>query len=148
MGARIDQEKKEEIIAFITKFNQDNGGGGQAAAMREYGVSPKSLSIWMSQKRNGQPNPRPEAIADQGATSKRGPVSIDVRTTRGAQSPKKAEKDVLRNADQSKLKPREIIDTVLLRNSVEKIDACKQQIESLYLEIESETAKMKKLLAA
>ena len=43
---RYTEEQKTEILAFIEKFNAENGRGGQTAAVKKYGVTPLTLSAW------------------------------------------------------------------------------------------------------
>ena len=43
---RYTEEQKAEILAFIEKFNADNGRGGQTAAVKKFKVTPVTLSAW------------------------------------------------------------------------------------------------------
>lgn len=43
---RYTEEQKTEILAFVEKFNADNGRGGQTAAVKKFGVTPLTLSAW------------------------------------------------------------------------------------------------------
>ena len=46
-GKRYTAEEKTDILAFVEKFNTENGRGGQTAAKGKYGVSSLSLAAWM-----------------------------------------------------------------------------------------------------
>ena len=43
---RYTEEEKSEILAFVEKFNAENGRGGQTAAVNKYKVTPMTLSAW------------------------------------------------------------------------------------------------------
>ena len=43
---RYTEEQKTDILAFIEKFNAENGRGGQTAAVKKYGVTPLTLAAW------------------------------------------------------------------------------------------------------
>lgn len=43
---RYTEEQKSEILAFIEKYNADNGRGGQTVAIKKFGVTAASLSSW------------------------------------------------------------------------------------------------------
>jgi hypothetical protein len=43
---RYTEEQRTEILAFIEKFNAENGRGGQTAAVKKYKVTPLTLSAW------------------------------------------------------------------------------------------------------
>lgn len=49
---RYTEEQRTEILAFIEKFNAENGRGGQSAAVKKYKVTPLTLSAWS--KKNGK----------------------------------------------------------------------------------------------
>jgi len=47
-GTRYTNEQKAAIVDFVLKHNQENGRGGQSAAVRKFGVSPLSIGAWVS----------------------------------------------------------------------------------------------------
>ena len=46
-GKRYSAEEKNDIVAFVQKFNADNGRGGQSAAAKKYGISQLSVASWL-----------------------------------------------------------------------------------------------------
>lgn len=47
MAVRYDQKTKDEVIAFIEKYNKDNRRGGQSAAVEKFKVSPITIANWL-----------------------------------------------------------------------------------------------------
>lgn len=47
MAARYDQKKKDEVVSFIQNYNQENGRGGQSAAVKKFSINPITLKSWM-----------------------------------------------------------------------------------------------------
>ncbi|MCB1230390.1 MAG: hypothetical protein KDN19_09000 [Verrucomicrobiae bacterium] len=47
MAVRYDQKTKDEVVAFIQKYNADNGRGGQSAAAEKYKISPITIANWL-----------------------------------------------------------------------------------------------------
>ena len=43
---RYSQEDKKEILDFIEKYNQENGRGGQTAAIKKYKATAISIGNW------------------------------------------------------------------------------------------------------
>jgi hypothetical protein len=43
---RYTEEEKKEILDFIDKFNQENGRGGQTAAIKKYKATAISIGNW------------------------------------------------------------------------------------------------------
>jgi transposase-like protein len=46
-GIRYTDAKKQEIVAFVAKYNAANGRGGQSAASAKYKVTPLTISGWL-----------------------------------------------------------------------------------------------------
>ncbi len=46
-GKRYSAEEKKDIVAFVQKYNAENGRGGQSAASKKYGISQLSVSSWL-----------------------------------------------------------------------------------------------------
>lgn len=47
MAKRYDQKTKDEVVAFIKSFNDENGRGGQAAAAKKYKLNPITIKSWL-----------------------------------------------------------------------------------------------------
>lgn len=47
MAKRYDQKTKDEVVAFIKEFNDENGRGGQAAAAKKYNLNPITIKSWL-----------------------------------------------------------------------------------------------------
>ncbi len=45
---RYDDKKKAEVVAFVKKYNEENGRGGQTAAKQKYKISPISIANWLT----------------------------------------------------------------------------------------------------
>jgi Brinker DNA-binding domain len=46
-GVRYDATKKQEVIDFVSDYNQKNGRGGQSAAARKFGITILTVSSWL-----------------------------------------------------------------------------------------------------
>jgi transposase len=51
MRRAISAEKKEEVLAYVDKYNSKNGRGGKTAASKKFKVSQGSIMNWMRQKK-------------------------------------------------------------------------------------------------
>ena len=47
MAIRYDQKTKDEVVAFITQYNEENGRGGQSAAASKWKLNPITVKAWM-----------------------------------------------------------------------------------------------------
>ncbi|MDA8909087.1 hypothetical protein N9I65_02810 [bacterium] len=47
MAIRYDQKTKDEVVAFITRYNEENGRGGQSAAAAKWKLNPITVKAWM-----------------------------------------------------------------------------------------------------
>lgn len=47
MAGRYNQETKDEVIAFIQSYNQENGRGGQSAAVKKWNLNPITVKSWL-----------------------------------------------------------------------------------------------------
>lgn len=76
MAIRYDQKTKDEVVAFITKYNEENGRGGQSAAAAKWKLNPITVKAWMEKagvsspgksskkkKKAGKPGRKPAAAA-------------------------------------------------------------------------------------
>jgi len=61
MAKRYDQKTKDEVVAFIQKYNDENGRGGQSAATKKYKLNPITVRSWMEKA----------GVATPGKSSKR-----------------------------------------------------------------------------
>jgi len=69
MAVRYDQKTKDEVVAFIEQYNEDNGRGGQAAAAKKYKLNPITVKSWL--EKAGVKTPGKSGKKRKGA--KRGP---------------------------------------------------------------------------
>lgn len=78
-GIRYTDAKKQEIVAFVAKYNAANGRGGQSAASAKYKVTPLTISGWL--KSAGVKAPKAKKAAKKAATkpAKRGKGKKGVR---------------------------------------------------------------------
>ncbi len=74
MAKRYDQKTKDEVVAFIKNFNDENGRGGQAAAAKKYKLNPITIKSWLQKagvktpgktgkKKNGGKKARANGVA-------------------------------------------------------------------------------------
>ena len=47
MATRYDQKKKDEVVAFVLKYNEQNGRGGQSAAVKKWDLNPITVKAWL-----------------------------------------------------------------------------------------------------
>lgn len=47
MAKRYTPKEKEKVVAFIRAYNQQNGRGGQSAAVKKYSISPITVRNWL-----------------------------------------------------------------------------------------------------
>ena len=47
MAIRYDQKTKNEVVAFVKKYNDENGRGGQSAAQRKWDLNPITIKAWL-----------------------------------------------------------------------------------------------------
>jgi hypothetical protein len=45
---RYNQETKDEVIAFIQQYNEENGRGGQSAAVKKWNLNPVTVKSWLA----------------------------------------------------------------------------------------------------
>ena len=45
---RYSDKQKADIVAFVKKYNQENGRGGQSAAKVKFNISPISIANWLT----------------------------------------------------------------------------------------------------
>lgn len=64
-GIRYTDAQKKEIVAFVAKYNADNGRGGQSAASAKYKVTPLTISGWL--KSAGVKAPKTKKAAKKAA---------------------------------------------------------------------------------
>jgi transposase-like protein len=69
-GVRYTDAQKKEIVAFVAKYNADNGRGGQSAASAKYKVTPLTISGWL--KSAGVKPPKAKKAAKKTAKKAKG----------------------------------------------------------------------------
>lgn len=76
MAIRYDQKKKDEVVAFIQKYNEENGRGGQSAAVKKWKLNPITVKSWLEKA----------GVATPGKTAKKKipPGAIKLLGKRGA----------------------------------------------------------------
>lgn len=46
MATRYSDKTKQEVVAFVKKFDDENGRGGQSAAKKKFNINPISIKKW------------------------------------------------------------------------------------------------------
>lgn len=69
-GIRYTDSQKQEIVAFVAKYNAANGRGGQSAASAKYKVTPLTISGWL--KSAGVKAPKAKKAAKKVAKAAKG----------------------------------------------------------------------------
>ena len=44
---RYSDKQKADVVAFVKKYNEENGRGGQSAAKKKFKISPISIANWL-----------------------------------------------------------------------------------------------------
>lgn len=47
MAKRYDQDTKDEVVNFVREFNEENGRGGQSAAVKKWDLNPITVKAWL-----------------------------------------------------------------------------------------------------
>ncbi len=47
MAGKYNQETKDEVIAYIQQYNEENGRGGQSAAVKKWNLNPVTVKSWL-----------------------------------------------------------------------------------------------------
>jgi len=47
MASKYDEKTKEEVVAFIRQYNQENGRGGQSAAVKKWDLNAVTVKSWL-----------------------------------------------------------------------------------------------------
>lgn len=55
-SSRYTDEQKQEVVDFVTAYNEANGRGGASTASKKFGVAPLSINAWL--KAAGATSPR------------------------------------------------------------------------------------------
>ena len=45
---RYSDKQKADVVAYVKKYNQENGRGGQSAAKEKFNISPISIANWLT----------------------------------------------------------------------------------------------------
>jgi hypothetical protein len=78
MAKRYDQKTKDGVVAFIQKYNDENGRGGQSAAAKKYKLNPITIRAWMEKA----------GVASPGKSSKKAGRKASAAPSRKASAPK------------------------------------------------------------
>ena len=47
MASKYDEKTKDEVVAFIRQYNQENGRGGQSAAVKKWNLNAVTVKSWL-----------------------------------------------------------------------------------------------------
>lgn len=85
MATRYDQKTKDQVVAFIKAYNDENGRGGQSAAAKKWKLNPITVKAWMgkaglvspgkSAKKKSSGGRKPQAATRQTSKAKTGSLS-------------------------------------------------------------------------
>ena len=78
---RYTEDQKTDILAFIEKFNAENGRGGQTAAVKKYGVTPLTRAAW-SKKSAKKPKKAGKSCAEAAPHCSTLPLKLPIATTK------------------------------------------------------------------
>ena len=53
-GRRYTPNERRDILEFIRQYNSSHGRGGATAAMKKFGISQPTLSLWISKAGDSQ----------------------------------------------------------------------------------------------
>jgi len=118
---RYDDKKKAEVVAFVKKYNEENGRGGQTAAKEKYKISPISIANWLTKAGEELPGKggrkkaaKGKAGRPKGAKAKQGKVKGKVAKSASPAAVGSTEKTLAR-----------------LSEIVAEIDSLQQEFDSL-----------------
>jgi hypothetical protein len=66
-GRRYSDSERKAVIDFVLNHNQANGRGGQAAAVKKFGLTALTVAGWL--KAVGAPKPGKKTVSSKGATA-------------------------------------------------------------------------------
>lgn len=87
---RYTQEQKDEVIAFIQQYNEENGRGGQSAAVKKWNLNPVTVKSWLEKAgvatpgRGGRKKVRPGRPGRPSKKAARKAVGSSARTSAAA----------------------------------------------------------------
>jgi len=121
MAIRYDQKTKDEVVAFITKHNEENGRGGQSAAAAKWKLNPITVKAWMEKA----------GVASPGKSSKKKKKgAIVTRKPAAVNAPKPAKVAKVAKAAPAK-------STGSVAGSLKRMVEIQEQLEALQSEYES-----------
>lgn len=82
MAIRYDQKKKDAVVAFVQKFNETNGRGGQTAAVEKFSINPITVRNWMDKAGLPAPKKKTKSIVQRAKKPSSTPLSSPVRALR------------------------------------------------------------------
>ncbi|MAS96142.1 MAG: hypothetical protein CMO55_23315 [Verrucomicrobiales bacterium] len=76
MAVRYDKKTKDEVVDFVRAYNEENGRGGQSAAVEKFSINPVTIKNWLTsagvstpgkagKKRKGNTSPNRKAAAQK-----------------------------------------------------------------------------------
>lgn len=94
MAIRYDQKTKDEVVAFITKHNEENGRGGQSAAAAKWNLNPITVKSWMENAGVASPGKSSKKKKKVAGTAKRTGKAETADTAAVAKKPVAAPRSV------------------------------------------------------
>lgn len=68
-GKRYSQTEKQEVLNFVAKVDGEKGRGGVAAAAREFGITPLTITAWKKKFGTDAPAAKTRAVKGSSAQS-------------------------------------------------------------------------------
>ncbi len=121
---RYDDNKKAEVVAFVKKYNEDKGRGGQTAAKKKYKISPISIANWMTKAGEDLPGKGGRKKAKKGKPGR--PKGSKAKATKATKEKVKAVKSASSAAVGSTEKK-----LARLSNILAEIESLQQEFDSL-----------------
>jgi hypothetical protein len=70
MAIRYDQKTKDEVVAYVQKYNEEKGRGGQSAAVKKWDLNPITVKAWLEKAGVETPGRGGKKKRKGGATAK------------------------------------------------------------------------------
>lgn len=98
-GKRYTDAEKQVIVNYVNDFNAKNGRGGQAAAVKKFGVTALSITAWMKATAPAKPA-KPAAAPKAAKAPAKAAKQVPAKAAKVAKVAKKAAKKGGRKAPQ------------------------------------------------
>lgn len=85
-GLRYSEAKKREVVNFVNQYNKKNGRGGQAAAVKKYGIAVLSISNWLKNAAESAPVAAPAKPAKVAKAAKPAKAAKAVKPAKAAKA--------------------------------------------------------------